>query len=221
MILGGGEGATLREVLKHQNVAKATMVDIDRELVELCQKYLPEWSGGAFTDPRTDLIHADARRYVKETHEKFDVVVSDLTEPLEKGPSLYLFTREFFKEIFDVLKEDGLLILQAGSANPSYDHFYCSLAKTLGEFFPLVRPYWTFILSFGVPWGFILASKAEDPLGLTEGEVAERMGRCGIRNLKFYNPGYHKAFFALPRYLEKDLNKGRVLTNENPFIWKS
>jgi len=221
LILGGGEGATLREVLRHQSVAKVTMVDIDRELVELCQKYLPEWSEGAFSNSKTDLIHADAHRYVEETQEKFDVVVSDLTEPLEGGPSLYLFTREFFKEIFDILEEDGLLILQAGSANPCYDHFFCSLAKTLEEVFPLVRPYWTFILSFGVPWGFILASKAEDPLELTEGEVAERMSRRGIRNLKFYNPGYHKALFTLPLYLEKDLNKGRVLTNEQPFIWES
>jgi len=221
LILGGGEGATLREILKHQSVARVTMVDIDRELVELCQKYLPEWSEDAFSNPKTDLIHADARRYVEETLEKFDVVISDLTEPLEEGPSLYLFTQEFFKKIFEILEEDGLLALQAGSANPCYDHFYCSLVKTLEEVFPLVRPYWTFILSFGLPWGFILASKTEDPLGLTESEVAERVARRGIRNLKFYHPGYHKALFALPLYLEKDLNKGRVLTNEKPFIWES
>jgi spermidine synthase len=221
LILGGGEGATLREILKHQSVARVTMVDIDRELVELCQRYLPEWSEGAFSNPKTDLIHTDASRYVEETQEKFDVVVSDLTEPLEEGPSLYLFTQEFFKKIFEILEKDGLLVLQAGSANPSYDQFYCSLVKTLEEVFPLVRPYWTFILSFGLPWGFILASKTEDPLGLTESEVKERMARRGIRNLKFYHPGYHKALFALPLYLEKDLNKGRILTNEKPFIWES
>ena len=221
LILGGGEGATLREILKHRNVAKITMVDIDRQLVELCQEYLPEWSDGAFSNPRTDLIHSDARRYVEKTQERFDVVVSDLTEPLEEGPSLYLFTQEFFNKIFKILEKDGLLVLQAGSANPSYDHFYCSLVKTLEEVFPLVRPYWTFILSFGLPWGFIVASKTEDPIRLTESEVAERMRRRGIRSLKFYNPGYHKALFALPLYLEKDLKKGRVLTNEKPFIWES
>ena len=221
LILGGGEGATLREILKHQSVARVTMVDIDRELVELCQRYLPEWSEGAFSNPKTDLIHTDASRYVEETQEKFDVVVSDLTEPLEEGPSLYLFTQEFFKKIFEILEKDGLQDQQPGSANPSYDQFYCSLVKTLEEVFPLVRPYWTFILSFGLPWGFILASKTEDPLGLTKSEVKERMARRGIRNLKFYHPGYHKALFALPLYLEKDLNKGRVLTNEKPFIWES
>ena len=221
LILGGGEGATLREVLKHQSVAKVTMVDIDRQLVELCQEYLPEWSDGAFSNPKTEMVYTDAHRYVEETQEKFDVVISDLTEPLEDGPSLYLFTREFFKEIFDVLEEDGLLVLQAGSVNPLYDHFYCSLVKTLEEVFPLVRPYWTFILSFGLPWGFIVASKTEDPLRLIESEVEERMRRREIRSLKFYNHGIHKALFALPLYLEMDLKKGRVLTNEKPYIWEA
>ncbi len=95
LIMGGGEGATLREVLKHP-VEKAVMVDIDEQLVKLCEAYLPEWHRGSFYDERAEVIFADARSYVEEHEDKFDVVISDLTEPMEKGPSVMLFTREFY-----------------------------------------------------------------------------------------------------------------------------
>lgn len=220
LVLGGGEGATLREALKHKTVKKVTMVDIDRDLVKLCQKYLPEWSEGAFSNPNTNLIFEDARRFVEKTGEKFDVVISDLTEPVEEGPSVFLFTKEFFKKIFEVLKEDGLFVLQAGSTDPFYNQFFCSLAKTLEKVFPFVRPYWTFVISFSLPWGFIMASKGDDPLGLNENEILRRIRSRGIKKLKFYHSGLHKGYFALPLYLMKDLKKGEILTDRSPFIWK-
>jgi len=220
LIFGGGEGATLREVLKHGTVEKAIMVDIDKKLVELCQKYLPEWSDGAFSSPKTNLVYGDARRFVEKTQKKFDIIISDLTEPLEKGPSVYLFTEEFFSRIFEILEENGLFVLQAGSTDPVYNQFYCSLAKTLERVFPLVRPYWTFVLSFGLPWGFILASRSENPLKFAEDEISTIIRSRKIRKLKFYHPGLHKGYFALPLYLMKDLKKGRILTDKKPFIWE-
>ncbi len=220
LIFGGGEGATLREVLKHGTIEEAIMVDIDKKLVELCQKYLPEWSDGAFSSPKTNLVYGDARRFVEKTQKKFDIIISDLTEPLRKGPSVYLFTEEFFLRIFEILEENGLFVLQAGSTDPVYNQFYCSLAKTLERVFPLVRPYWNFVLSFGFPWGFILASRSEDPLKLKEGRISDRIRDRKIRKLKFYHPGLHKGYFVLPLYLMKDLKKGRILMDKKPFIWE-
>ena len=220
LIFGGGEGATLREVLKHGTIEEAIMVDIDKKLVELCRKYLPEWSDGAFSSPKTNLVYGDARRFVEKTKKKFDIIISDLTEPLVKGPSVYLFTEEFFSRIFEILEENGLFVLQAGSTDPVYNQFYCSLAKTLERVFPLVRPYWTFVLSFGLPWGFIMASRLEDPLKLKEGRISDRIRGRKIRKLKFYQPGLHKGYFALPLYLMKDLKKGRILMDKKPFIWE-
>ncbi len=220
LIFGGGEGATLREVLKHGTIEEAIMVDIDKKLVELCQKYLPEWSDGAFSSPKTNLVYGDARRFVEKTQKKFDIIISDLTEPLRKGPSVYLFTEEFFSRIFEILEENGLFVLQAGSTDPVYNQFYCSLAKTLERVFPLVRPYWNFVLSFGLPWGFILASRSEDPLKLKEGRISDRIRDRKIRKLKFYHPGLHKGYFVLPLYLMKDLKKGRILMDKKPFIWE-
>jgi spermidine synthase len=220
LVIGGGEGATIREVLRHNTVAKVTMVDIDKELVELCEKYLPEWSEGAFSDPKTDLVFEDARQFVEKASEKFDVIISDLTEPIAKGPSVFLFTEEFFEKVFASLKDDGLFILQAGSADPSYYQFFCSLVKTLEKVFPVVRPYWTFVLSFSVPWGFVLASKTKDPLELDEKEIAQRMRERRVNKLKYYHPGFHHSYFALPLYLVKSLKQGKILTDSKPFIWK-
>jgi spermidine synthase len=221
LIIGGGEGATLRETLRHSTVEKVVMIDIDKKLVELCQKHLPEWSDGAFSDSRTRLRFGDARRYIERTTQKFDVIVSDLTEPVKEGPSVYLFTKEFFEKTFQTLKEDGIFVLQAGGADPFYYQFFTACAKTLKEIYPLVRPYWTFVFSFCNPWGFILASKKTDPFQLDEKRISERMRSRGIKNLKFYHPGFHRSLFSLPVYLIKALKKGRILTDKKPFIWEA
>lgn len=220
LVIGGGEGATIREVLRHSSIQNVTMVDIDKELVEICQKYLPEWSDGAFADKRTDLIFADAREFVGSTEKKFDLVISDLTEPVEKGPSVFLFTKEFYEKIEGILNQNGLFVLQAGSADPFYNQFFASCAKTLEAVFSIVRPYWTFISSFGLPWGFVLASNKTDPIDIRQGQIADRLKHRRIQNLKFYHPGLHSALFALPLYLEKALKNAEVLTEDKPFIWE-
>ncbi len=220
LVLGGGEGATLREVYRHSTVKSITMVDIDEELVGICRKHLPEWSDGAYENTRTRLVIGDARQFVEETQEKFDVVISDLTEPLEESPSVYLFTKEFYEKINKILHDNGVLVIQAGSTDPTYHEFFNSCAKTLGSVFPIVRPYWTFVFSFGGPWGFVVASKKEDPLDLEKNDLKERTDSRRIKGLKFYHDGLHKGFFALPQYLVKGQEKGRVLTDREPFIWE-
>ncbi len=220
LILGGGEGATLREVYRYSTVKSATMVDIDQELVEICQKHLPEWSEGAYEDVRTKLIIGDARQFIEDDVESYDVIISDVTEPLEGGPSVYLFTKEFFEKINRLLSVDGVFVLQAGSTDPSYFGFFTSCAQTLTSVFPVVRPYWTFVFSFAGPWGFVLASKKGDPLDLKEKVVAERIDSRGIKGLKFYRAGLHQGYFALPGYLVRGQEKARVLTDLEPFIWE-
>lgn len=220
LVLGGGEGATLREVYKHSTVKSVTMVDIDQELVEICQKYLPEWSKGAYEDARTELIIRDARQFIEDAVESYDVIISDLTEPLKGGPSVYLFTKEFYEKVNHVLCDDGMFVLQAGSADPAYFKFFSSSVKTLCSVFPVVRPYWTFVFSFAGPWGFVIATKKGDPLHLNEKALQERISTRGIKGLKFYHCGLHKGYFALPGYLLKDQKKGKVLTDREPFIWE-
>jgi spermidine synthase len=103
-IVGGGEGATLREVLRHKSVEYCMMVDIDREVVEKSKELLPEWHRGAFDDPRTDLRFMDARKYLEETQDSYDVIIIDISEPVEEGPAYLLFTREFYEIVKERLR---------------------------------------------------------------------------------------------------------------------
>ena len=220
LILGGGEGATLREVLKHNTVRKATMVDIDGELVDICKSHLPEWSNGAFSDSRSKVLFKDARKFAEGENEKYDVIISDLTEPIEKGPSVFLFTQEFFSEIFRILEDDGIFVIQAGSTDTFYHDFFTCCVRTMKEVFPIVQTYWSFIFSFGSCWGFVLASKRNNALASDEGELHGRIKRRNIQELRFFHAGIHNALFHLPLYLKDGLEKGKILTDKNPFIWK-
>jgi spermidine synthase len=116
LILGGGEGATLREVLRHPAVRRCTMVDIDGEVVELSKKFLPEWSDGAFDDSRARVIIGDALAFLKEDTGTYGVVISDLTEPLPDSPSFPLFNGEVFSDIKKRLAPGGVYVLQASTA---------------------------------------------------------------------------------------------------------
>ncbi len=222
-VCGGGEGATLREALKHRTVEKAVMIDIDEELVDMVKLHMPEWHQGAFEDPRTTLLHTDARKYLEENKGAgFDVVLSDLPDPLEAGPAVYLFTKEYFQACADAMSDDGVLALQAGAANMSYPYCFSSVVATLRDMrdtFPVVRPYWAIMTTFLLPWGFVLASKKHDPLELTEEEVAKRFAARGV-NTRYYTPRFHESVFTLPEYLLEAIDRhGRVLTDAKPFIW--
>jgi len=221
LVIGGGEGATVREVLKHGTVGEAVMVDIDEELVRICKKHLPEWSGGSLEDSRTRLLFMDAHEFITGTAEKFDVVISDLTEPLAEGPAALLFSMEFFTRILDILKDDGVFVVQAGGADPCSMGFFCSCAKTVQRVFPRASPYTAFVFSFGLPWGFVLGSKKGDPSELSEARIGKRcQDRDFSDDFMFYSPAVHRALFSLPPYLCKEMGRARLITERNPYLWK-
>ena len=162
-IVGGGEGATLREVLRHKSVEYCMMVDIDQEVVQKSKELLPEWHQGAFDDPRTDLRFMDARKYLEETTDSYDCIIIDISEPVEEGPAYLLFTREFYEIVKERLSPDGTIALQAGTTALHQLLNFTAVDKTLNAVFPVVAPYNVCIPSFGLPWGFTLASKNLDP----------------------------------------------------------
>ncbi len=209
-VMGGGEGATLREVLKHP-VERAVMVDIDGELVELCKRFMPSWSSGAFDDPRAQVIVGDAKAWLEENSQEFDVVISDLTEPVPGGPSIPVYSLEFFRVVRERLSEGGVFVLQAGSADPLYPDFAASLLKTLREVFPVVGIYTQYIFSFQLNWAFVIATKGR-PL------IPESFRLPP--GLRHYSPEIHKAAFAIPAWFKELLEKrGKVITDDDPFVW--
>jgi len=220
VVCGGGEGATLREALFHNTVTEAAMIDIDEELVDMVKVHMPEWHQGAFEDPRTTLLHEDARGWlVREKGNNWDVILSDLPNPHEDGPGQMLFTKEYFQICFDALGDDGVLALQAGSASENYPACMVSCIKTLQEVFPHVAGYYGMVNTFFQPWGFVLASKKHDPLALTREEIEARHAARGVKP-KYYTGRFHQACFTLPEYLEKAIDEqGRILTDAEPFVW--
>jgi spermidine synthase len=221
LILGGGEGATVREILKHPSVQRVTMVDIDGEVVDFCKQYLTEWHQGTLAHPRTRLIIDDARKFVLETNETFDVIISDLPTPIEGGPAYQLYTLEFYKKMISRLTKDGLFIAQAGSGSLVQIHFHSVLNNTLKKLFKVVRPFYAFVPSFDVPWAFLLASQKADPRKLIARAVDKRLGKIQSQ-LRFYDGEAHEGLFSIPKYLRTHLEKeDQVITESRPgFFFK-
>jgi spermidine synthase len=217
LVLGGGEGATLREVLRHPGVDQAVMVDIDGELVGLCKEWLPGFHAGAFDDPRTELVFADGRGWLANRPEaSLDVIICDLPEPLEAGPALQLFTREMYELAQSRLAPGGVLAVQSGSAGLQ-GHLMADLNATLRAVFPQVVPYTAFVPSFMDLYGFHVAGEA-DLTWLNPASAAVRFNERGLNTLKWLSPESLAALPCLPKYLVAHLaRQGRVLTDARPF----
>ena len=167
---GGGELATAREVLRHHSVEKVVMVDLDETVVEVSKKYLSEWGGEAVaSDPRLELIIGDAHKYLMETSESFDAIIMDISDPIEAGPGVMLYTQEFYQHAKTLLHQPhGVFVTQAGTAEsvPAASvaavggvdtSCYAPIYNTLRSVFDCTIPYSTNIPSFGGDWGFVMA----------------------------------------------------------------
>lgn len=206
LILGGGEGATLREVLRHPGVKRCTMVDIDGDVVELSKKYLPEWSAGAFTDPRARVVIGDALAFLARDTGRYGAIVSDLTEPLEDSPSNPLFSDDVFRNIKARLREDGVYVLQASTAGFHNMSLHAKMARTLRGYYRYVTSFYTHVPAFDNDWAFIACS---DRLDLAKIEGAAIDAYCAqLRGESFfYDAETHRRIFALPLYLRRELAK--------------
>ncbi len=206
LILGGGEGATLREVLKYRSVKRAVMVDIDDLVVEIARKYLPEWHQGSFDDPRASLVIDDAWNFVAEGRERgFDVVISDLVDPLEAGPATRLYSLEYYRMVKDVMSSDGVFVTQAVSIS-HLARYHAIIKNTLSRVFKHVASYGVYVPSFDSMWGFVLASDSRDPQVLaSRDEFESRVAKLiDPKTLKFLDYMALLHIFSIPKtYKEK------------------
>ena len=235
---GGGELATAREVLRHASVEQVVMVDLDEKVVKLCQKFLPEWGGDAVANhPRLKLIFGDAYKYLMETKEKFDVVIMDISDPVEAGPGIALYTKEFYDHAVSLLSPNGVFVTQSGMADSvpfksseenSQDVMaYGPIRNTLATVFTETLPYSTHIPSFGGDWGFVMAFSPKEtngdaipwkrPDSETIDALIEKQIEGGSNALRHYDGETHLNMFALTKSLRKYLkDETRIMTKENP-----
>jgi spermidine synthase len=204
LILGGGEGATLREVLRNADVTRCTMVDIDGEVVELSKKYLAEWSDGAFDDPRARVIIGDALAFLKTDTDRYGVIVSDLTEPLPDSPSFPLFNGEVFRDIKARLAPGGIYVLQASTAGMHNMALHAKMARSLRAHFAHVQSFYTHVPAFDNDWAFIACSDTVDVAASDPARIDAYVAALRGENM-FYDAQTHRRLFALPLYLRREL----------------
>nr|BCL66181.1 spermine synthase 1 [Volvox reticuliferus] len=185
-IMGGGEGATAREVLRHRTVEEVVMVDIDKVVTDFCSQHL-ERNRAAFLDPRLRLINDDARRQLETAADaSFDVIISDLADPLDGGPCYQLYTQEFYKMVVSrKLAPGGIFITQSGPAGfLSCREVFTTIHATLSSVFPIVIPYAQHIPSFCDAWGYNMAftDPNQVPLGADnlDARIADRIARLPL-----------------------------------------
>ncbi len=205
LVIGGGDGGTIREVLKHKSIEKVTMVEIDENVIEASKLFLPKLSV-SFDHPKLNLIIGDGIKYVKEADDKsFDVIIIDSSDPV--GPAEGLFSTEFYENCSRILKDDGAIVVQ-GESPVFNSNAFVDLNQCLKNIFSKenVQTMIVHIPTYpsGV-WGFQFASKkGYDFKEFDSRKVAEF---CNNYVLHFYNPEIHKAAFALPNYIKRMLDK--------------
>ncbi|SKB34475.1 spermidine synthase [Acetoanaerobium noterae] len=201
LVIGGGDGGTVRELTRYSHIEKIDMVEIDKLVVDVSREYLPI-TASKLDDPRVNLYFEDGIRFVADTKEIYDLILVDSTDPI--GPGEGLFTTEFYQNCFNILSDNGILVNQ--SESPYYDQFSHEMKrahKKIKNIFPISKVY-----QFHMPtypsghWLFGFASKKLDPIKDVD---FDKWNALGIKT-KYYNPQLHVGCFALPSYVQEMLD---------------
>ncbi|NGP60686.1 polyamine aminopropyltransferase [Paenibacillus thiaminolyticus] len=192
LVVGGGDGGVIREIMKHPSVEKAVLVDIDGKVIEYSKKYLPEIAC-ELDNPRVEVQVNDGYMHILNSKNEYDVIMVDSTEPV--GPAAPLFERGFYQGIYDALKDDGLFVAQTD--NPWFKaDLIQKVSRDVKEIFPIVRVYAANIPTYpSGMWTFTMGSKKHDPLEVEEASIPEM-------ETKYYSPRLHHAAFVLPKFVE-------------------
>jgi len=202
LVIGAGDGGTVRELVRYDSIEKIDMVEIDKLVVDVCKEYFPRSTSG-LDDVRVSLYFEDGLKFVQEKIDEYDLIIVDSTDPI--GPGEGLFTREFYKNCYRALKKDGILVNQHES--PFYENYAKSMQrahKRIREFFPVAKVYQVHIPTYASGhWLFGFASKTYDPVADLDADAWNAL------NLEtgYYNTEIHKGSFAIPNYVKKLLEE--------------
>lgn len=217
LCLGGANGGMLREFRRLPDVEEVVLIDIDQELHEVSRQYLPHMHPEAVRDPRFRFEWGDPRAAVKKLTERFDCVFADLPDATAAGGTRWLFTSDFYRDIKAMLEPDGVYVTQAGAAGHLHCEFLASVLRTAKSVFRYAVPYSVSVPSYGVPWGFVMASDGLDPARQDEQRMASALRAVAEPALRSYDLVTHRHMFSLPRALRDSLgNLGRTSDDSNP-----
>jgi len=200
LIVGGGDGGTAREVLRHLSVESVVMVEIDKMVVDACREFILQTSKD-LSNPKMTLLIEDGVKYMKESSETFDVIIIDSTDPI--GPATPLFGEEFYKNVSARLSDNGIVVAQGES--PFYEEvMQKKLLSIVADIFP-IRTYYNFnnMTYPGGLWSFLFASKGRHPI---KDFQAHRVEQSGLA-FNYYNSEIHKGCFSLPQFMVNNLKE--------------
>lgn len=202
LVIGAGDGGTVRELCRYQSIEQIDMVEIDAMVVEACKKYIPQ-TACSLEDPRVHIYYEDGLRFVRSRVNEYDLILVDSTDPF--GPGEGLFTREFYGNCYKALNETGILVNQHEST--FYDAYVEAMKRAhqrIKEIFPVAQVYQAHIPTYpSGHWLFGYASKHFDPIKNLQ---ADRWNELGLKT-KYYNTQLHLGCFALPNYVKEHLNE--------------
>ncbi|ABM00170.1 polyamine aminopropyltransferase [Shewanella amazonensis] len=209
LIIGGGDGGMLREVVKHQAIERIVMVEIDSAVVDMCKTWLPNHSAGAYDDPRVELVIADGMDFVANCAERFDVIISDCTDPV--GPGEVLFSSDFYAGCKRCLNENGIFVAQNGVPFMQVE----SLQDTVRRMSSYTRECWFYMAAvptyIGGSMAFAWATDNPEARKLDLATLEARFNEAGI-STRYYTPAVHQASFALPKYVEQAIRSAMTVT---------
>lgn len=197
LVIGGGDGGCVTNIMMHPEVKRCTMCEIDAKVVEVSRRHFPQLAAG-LDDPRCRLMFEDGKKFIETTDEKFDIIILDLSDPI--GPAADLFQASFHQDVHDCLKDDGILVAQSESPlfNPQTVQ---AMYRNLKSIFPVVRMYTCLMPIYPSSyWSFAFCSKKYDPLDDFD---SARYDETDLYNCTYYNKDIHFGSFALPRYVKK------------------
>lgn len=204
LIMGGGEGATAREILAHKSVTKVVMVDIDKEFVELCKKHIPSWGESAFSDSRLEVLYMDINEYLASCTQMFDIVIGDLIDVHDwDSPAGFLYGEGLYKTIKPLLNPNAIIATQGGALDTQESINHKHIREMMGRVFTDVRSYGVIVPSFYHLWGFVMAS---DDLSIVDTNLQEKfvtsakgitLDALGVESLV--------AAFTLPKLIKNNI----------------
>ncbi|MGF7186559.1 spermidine synthase [Desulfitispora alkaliphila] len=193
LVVGGGDGGTIREIVKHPKVKSATLVEIDGAVVEASKKYLPEIAAG-YANPKVEVKIEDGIKHINESKGKYDIIIVDSTDPV--GPAEGLFAKDFYQGIYDALKEEGIFVAQTESPYFNED-LIKRTGKDIADIFPIKKLFLSYIPTYpGGMWSFTMGSKKYDP----EKVDIDKFPQLETR---YYTPEIHKSAFVLPKFVQE------------------
>ena len=195
LVIGGGDGGTVREILKHDNVKEVDVCEIDEKVIEISKRHFP-YLADSFNDPKVKIYCEDGNKFIKTHKDEYDIIIVDSSDPI--GPAEVLFRREFYEAMYQALKDDGIVVAQAESFF-YHQKIIKSLFSFIKEIYPISEYYYTLVPTYpsGVI-GFTFCSKKYHPINdFNETEALK------LLDLKYYNKDIHKAAFILPNFVQE------------------